>query len=60
MKSGKSGDKLGSRERQIMDIIYRRGKATASDVRADLPDPPTNSAVPASVRRTPTRAISRA
>lgn len=45
MKSGKSGDKLGSRERQIMDIIYRRGKATASEVRADLPDPPTNSAV---------------
>lgn len=45
MKSGKSSDKLGSRERQIMDIIYRRGKATASDVRADLPDPPTNSAV---------------
>ena len=45
MKSGRSGDKLGSRERQIMDIIYRRGKATASEVRADLPDPPTNSAV---------------
>jgi len=45
MKSGKSGDKLGSRERQIMDIIYRRGKATASEVRGDLPDPPTNSAV---------------
>ncbi len=45
MKPGKSGDKLGSRERQIMDIIYRRGKAAASEVRADLPDPPTNSAV---------------
>lgn len=45
MKAGQSSDKLGSRERQIMDIIYRRGKATASEVRADLPDPPTNSAV---------------
>lgn len=45
MKSGKSGDKLGGRERQIMDIVYRRGKATAAEVRADLPDPPTNSAV---------------
>src|SRR5260221_5898228 len=45
MKSGKSSEKLGSRERQIMDIIYRRGKATAAEVRADLPDPPTNSAV---------------
>lgn len=38
-------DKLGSRERQIMDIIYRRGRATAAEVLADLPDPPTNSAV---------------
>lgn len=38
-------DKLGSRERQIMDIIYRRGRATAAEVQNDLPDPPTNSAV---------------
>jgi len=45
MKSGKNSDKLGSRERQIMDIVYRRGRATAAEVRADLPDPPTNSAV---------------
>ena len=28
-----------------MDIVYRRGKATAAEVRQDLPDPPTNSAV---------------
>ncbi|HEY3257363.1 MAG TPA: BlaI/MecI/CopY family transcriptional regulator [Gemmatimonadaceae bacterium] len=45
MKRPKSTDKLGSRERQIMDIIYRRGRATAAEVQADLPDPPTNSAV---------------
>jgi predicted transcriptional regulator len=45
MKSTKAPDKLGSRERQIMDIIYRRGRATAAQVHADLPDPPTNSAV---------------
>ena len=38
-------DKLGTRERQIMDIIYRRGRATAAEVLADLPDPPGNSAV---------------
>ena len=36
---------LGRRERQIMDIIYRRGRATAADVRDDLADPPSYSAV---------------
>jgi BlaI family transcriptional regulator, penicillinase repressor len=36
---------LSRRERQIMDIIYRRGSATAADVTADLPDPPTSTAV---------------
>ena len=45
MKKPRDTDKLGSRERQIMDIIYRRGRATAAEVLADLPDPPTNSAV---------------
>ena len=45
MAKGSETDKLGSRERQIMDIIYRRGRATAAEVHNDLPDPPTNSAV---------------
>ena len=36
---------LGRRERQIMDVIYRRGKASVTEVRAELPDPPTYSAV---------------
>jgi predicted transcriptional regulator len=36
---------LGKRERQIMDIVYRRGRASAADVLADLPDPPTYSTV---------------
>ena len=45
MKRSKATEKLGSRERQIMDIIYRRGRASAAEVQADLPDPPTNSAV---------------
>jgi BlaI family transcriptional regulator, penicillinase repressor len=45
MKRPKDTDKLGSRERQIMDIIYRRGRATAAEVQSDLPDPPSNSAV---------------
>ena len=45
MAKGNEPDKLGSRERQIMDIIYRRSRATAAEVQNDLPDPPTNSAV---------------
>ena len=36
---------LGKRERQIMDIIYRRGRASAAEVLSDLPDPPTYTAV---------------
>jgi predicted transcriptional regulator len=36
---------LGNRERQIMDVIYRLGRATAAEVRAELPDPPTYSSV---------------
>lgn len=36
---------LGRRERQIVEIIYRRGRATAAQVLADLPDSPTYSSV---------------
>ena len=36
---------LSRRERQIMEIVYRRGEATAAEVLSDLPDPPTYSAV---------------
>ena len=36
---------LGRRERQIMDVVYRRGQASVADVLSDLPDPPSNSAV---------------
>ena len=41
---------LSRRERQIMDIIYRRGAATAADVRNDLADAPSYSAVRALLR----------
>lgn len=37
--------KLSRRERQIMDILYREGKASVGEVMAALPDPPTYSAV---------------
>jgi predicted transcriptional regulator len=33
------------RERQILDVIYQRGKATAADVHAALPDAPTYTTV---------------
>lgn len=43
--AGDPSSTLGKRERQIMDVIYRRGRATAGEVLADLSDPPTYSAV---------------
>jgi predicted transcriptional regulator len=36
---------LSRRERQVMDILFRRGEATVAEVMADLPDPPSYSAV---------------
>lgn len=36
---------LGRRERQIVDTVYRLGRATVADVLAELPDPPSYSAV---------------
>jgi predicted transcriptional regulator len=41
---------LTRREREIMDIVYRRGRATAHDVLDDLADPPSYSAVRALLR----------
>ena len=36
---------LSRRERQVMDILHRRGGATVAEIMDDLPDPPTYSAV---------------
>ena len=41
---------LSRRERQIMDAIYTRGRATAAEVLEGLPDPPSYSAVRAMLR----------
>jgi BlaI family penicillinase repressor len=41
----KPEDSLSRRERQIMDIVYARGEATALDVLGGIPDPPTKTAV---------------
>ena len=43
-------DGLSRRERQIMDLLFQRGKATAGEVQAALPDPPSYSAVRALLR----------
>ena len=36
---------LGRRERQILETVYRLGRATVAQVRDELPDPPSYSAV---------------
>ena len=41
----KKPDPLTRREREIMDILHRRGRATAHEVMADLAEPPSYSAV---------------
>jgi predicted transcriptional regulator len=41
---------LARRERQIMDVLYARGRATAQDVLEGLPDPPSYSTVRALLR----------
>ncbi|MCX6622323.1 MAG: BlaI/MecI/CopY family transcriptional regulator [Acidobacteria bacterium] len=41
---------LSRRERQLMDILLQRGRATASEVREALADPPGYSAVRALLR----------
>ena len=41
---------LTRREREIMDIVYRHGRATAQDVLAELADAPSYSAVRALMR----------
>lgn len=38
-------DRISARERQVMDILFRRGKATAEEVMGELPSPPSYSAV---------------
>ena len=41
---------LSRRERQILDILYGRGRATAADVQTALPGPPSYSATRALLR----------
>jgi predicted transcriptional regulator len=41
---------LSRRERQIIDVLYRRGRATAAEVMADLPGHPSYSTVRTQLR----------
>ena len=49
-KPGSDHAALTRRERQIMDILYKRGRATASEVMDDLPGTPHYSTVRTQLR----------
>lgn len=42
--------KLSRRERQIVDILYRKGRATVAEVMEGMPDAPSYSAVRTTLR----------
>jgi BlaI family penicillinase repressor len=42
--------KLSRRERQMMDILYQRGRATAAEIHEQMADPPSYSAVRAKLK----------
>ena len=46
----KSHAHLGNRERQIMEVVYRLGRATVADVLEHIESPPSYSAVRAMLR----------
>ncbi len=45
-----SFDNLSRRERQIMDVLYRNGRASAAEVRQEMSEAPSYSAVRALLR----------
>ena len=50
MKETPRHGQLGRRERQIMEAVYRLGRATVTEVLEQLDDPPSYSAVRAMLR----------
>lgn len=50
MRTVHAANLLSRRERQIMDVLYRRSQATVAEVMAELTDPPSYSAVRATLR----------
>jgi predicted transcriptional regulator len=45
MRKQDAHNDLSRRERQIMDALYRLDRASASEIRDAIPDPPSNTAV---------------
>jgi len=45
IKGDLAGSRLSRRERQIMDVVYRLGKATATEIVDGIPDAPTKDAI---------------
>jgi BlaI family transcriptional regulator, penicillinase repressor len=45
MANASKTEQLTRRERQVMEILHRRGRSTVAEILDDLPDPPTYSAV---------------
>lgn len=41
---------LSRREREVLDVLYRRGEATVAEVMEDMASPPTYSAVRSTLR----------
>ena len=46
----RSKPKLSKREREVIDIVYARGHASAAEVREAMDDPPTDAAVRTTLR----------
>ena len=47
--NGAVAPKLSRRERECLDILYKRGEATVAEVQEAMPDPPSYSAVRATL-----------
>lgn len=45
MRKRQVTEDLSRRERQVMEILHRRGQATVAEIMQGMPDPPTYSAV---------------
>lgn len=45
MPSRPNTEDLSRRERQVMEILHRRGESTVTEIMQAMPDPPTYSAV---------------
>jgi predicted transcriptional regulator len=44
-KSRETPEKHSRREREILDALYKLGRASAAEIRDEIPDPPTYTAI---------------